>query len=380
MTNSQQKTKQLIDKYLAGNATPDEVKKLERAYYQAAARMNPTTEEMPDEIDRIGMESWIALMRLIEQKPARKIALWPRIAAAASILLFLSAGAYFVLKPKKPIQQIAILKPGTFKNDVLPGKNNAYITLSNGRRVILSSATVGSLAQQGNTNIQKMKDGQVVYQAGEKNAELVYNTLVVPRGGGKRELRLADGTLAILDAGSSIRFPVAFTGKDRRVSITGQVYFEVVHNDKQPFFVTAKGQTIEDVGTHFNVNAFDDEPVMKTTLLEGSIKFNDKLLKPGEQAVVSSTGQMTIRNSIDVNEVTAWINDRFEFEESDGLQAEMRQVARWYDLQVTYQGNKKQYHFGGDMLRNTKLSDVLRILESNGLQFSIDGNKLIVYQ
>jgi len=371
---------ELIDRIGSGKATDEELAAYNHYLNQATDAGEDWNEQRLGNEESFGAHMLDEINSRIGYQPKRVIRLLPRIAAAASILLCLSVGAYFALRPKALNQQMAILKPGTFKNDVLPGKNNAYITLGNGQRVILSATTAGSLAQQGNTRIQKDSTGQIVYQAGTANAELVYNTLVVPRGGGKRELRLADGTLAILDAGSSIRFPVAFTGRDRRVSITGQVYFEVVHNDRQPFFVTAKGQTIQDVGTHFNVNAFDDEPMMKTTLLEGSIKFNDKLLKPGEQAVVSATGKMTIRNSIDVNEVTAWIKDKFEFEENADLPADMRQLARWYDLQITYQGSKKQYHFGGDMLRNTKLSDVLKILESNGLQFSVDGNKLIVYQ
>jgi len=164
------------------------------------------------------------------------------------------------------------------------------------------------------------------------------------------------------------------------VSITGQVYFEVVHNIKQPFYVTAKGQIIEDIGTHFNVNAFEDEPTVKTTLLEGSIKINGNILRPGQQAITKCNGSLAFENAVDLEQVIAWKNDKFEFNKNTNLEAVMRQLARWYDLDISYQGANKQYHFAGDMPRDSKLSDVLKILEYNGLQFSVDGKKLTVYQ
>jgi len=313
----------------------------------------------------------------IDQRKFKIRRLWPRIAAAASILLIISAGGYFITHKKQPIQQITLLKPGTYKNDVLPG-NKAFITLANGKQVAVTTSPQGQLAVQGSTSIQKSANGDVVYHASGTNTEVAYNTFTVPRGGGKHEIQLADGSLAVLDASSSIRFPVAFNGKDRRVSITGQVYFEVIHNEKQPFYVTANNQMIEDIGTHFNINAFDGDT--KTTLIEGSVKVNNVLLKPGQQAISKPDGSVNVLNEVDEEVVMAWKNDLFKFSKNTSLQTVMNQLGRWYDMDVVYEGSNKIYHFGGDMPRYSKLSDVLKILAYNGVQFSVDGKKIIVYQ
>jgi transmembrane sensor len=310
--------------------------------------------------------------------PAKIKRLWQRIAAAASIIIACSVGGYFILHQQKPVQ-VAVLKPGTFKNDALPG-NKAILTLSSGQKIVVSQAKNGAIAQQGSTSISKTANGNIVYAAGSTNEATAYNTYTVPRGGGKHSLILADGTLAVLDAASSIRYPIAFSGKERKVEITGQVYFEVIHDAAKPFFVTAKGQTIEDIGTHFNINAFDDEPGVKTTLLEGSIKVANILLKPGQQAVQNANGKVSVLAHVNTEEVVAWKNDLFLFTNNTTLPTVMKQLSRWYDLEIVYQGTGKSYHFGGDMPRSSKLSDVLKILAYSGVQLSVDGKKIIVYQ
>ncbi|MBS1503025.1 MAG: FecR domain-containing protein, partial [Bacteroidetes bacterium] len=278
---------------------------------------------------------------------------------------------------RQNVNQVAQLKPGTFKNDALPG-NKAYLTMANGQQITVSSLPAGKINAVPNANVQKTTNGAIVYgNVSDADASLVYNTLTVPRGGGKHEIKLADGTLAVLDAESSIRFPVAFNGKDRRVSITGQVYFEVVHKSDQPFYVSAGNQTIEDIGTHFNVNAFDGQ--VKTTLIEGSIKVNNILLQPGQQAI-ENNGKLAVNDHVDEEEVLAWKNDLFKFGNNTSLQTVMNQLSRWYDLDVKYEGNSKQYHFGGYVPRNSKLSEVCKILAYSGLKFSLDGKKIIVYQ
>jgi len=310
----------------------------------------------------------------VKIKPTVKVRrLWPHIAAAASILIALSAGGYFFLhKTQNPVE-IAAIKPGTFKNDAQPG-NKAILTLANGQQLTLTSVPVGHIK---NTSAQKSANGSLVYDP-SMASPYVYNTLTVPRGGGKHELQLADGTLAVLDAGSSIRFPVAFNGKTRKVSITGQVYFEVVHNAKQPFYVSVGNQSIEDIGTHFNINAFDNE--IRITLLEGSVKVNNIFLKPGQQAVQSANNKIAVLGKVDENEVMAWKNDMFMFSKNTSLKAIMSQLSRWYDMDVVYQGVSKTYYFGGDMPRYSKLSDVLKILSYSRVQFAVDGKKIIVYQ
>jgi len=360
--------KQLIDRYLSGKASEKEL----MAFFGLLNR-----NEL-DQLIEAHMDQEIEAIQREQMLPLRKSIKWPRIAIAASIVMALSIGGYFALHQPK-IEQVTLLKPGTFKNDALPG-NKAILTLANGQKIVVNEAKNGTIAQQGSTSISKTANGNIIYAPGSTDEALSYNTYTIPRGGGKHSLVLADGTLAVLDAGSSIRYPTAFSGKDRKVVVTGQVYFEVVHDATKPFYVTAKGQTIEDIGTHFNVNAFDDEPGVKTTLLEGSIKVAGTLLKPGQQAVQSENGKLSVLNNINTNEVIAWKNDLFMFTGNTTLPTVMKQLSRWYDLDVVYEGTGKAYRFGGDMPRTSKLSEVLKILAYSGVQFSVDGKKIIVYQ
>ena len=305
----------------------------------------------------------------------RRVRLWPRIAAAASITIALSVGGYFFLH-KKQLQPTLSLA----KNDVAPGGNRAVLTLSNGKQISLTDAGKGKLAQQNNATINKTADGQIVYNqtasATTMQAQIVYNTVTTPRGG-KYVLVLADGTIATLDAASSIKYPVAFIGNERKVEITGQVYFEVVHDASKPFRVTVKGETIEDLGTHFNINAYDDEPAIVTTLIEGGIKVNkdsqSALLKPGQEAVtIHAVGKIVVRKA-NVQQAIAWKDGLFRFDQTE-LKTLMRQVSRWYDLDVVYQGNVANDEFDGQIPRDVKLSQLLKILASNQIHFEIENN------
>ena len=258
--------------------------------------------------------------------------------------------------------------------------NNAVLTLGNGKTVILTALNPGNIAKIAGKNVRKSTVGDLIYlrDNAPSNSAIVYNTLTVPRGGGKHELRLSDGTLAILDAESSIRFPVNFSSSKRQVFITGQVYFEVTHNAHQPFSVRVGDETIEDIGTRFNINAFDLHP--RTTLIEGSIKVDDFVLTPGQQSFERDNGEISILNHADTEEVLAWKNDMFEFNEQTSLKTIMDQIGRWYDMDIVYVNTGKTYVLGGDMPRYSKLSDVLKILAYSGIKFSVDGKKLIVYQ
>lgn len=360
----------LIKRYLDGTATPEE-KALVDSWHLDEFRNSDNAPSM-HKINETHQQMREVIMAHAQQPKVRP--LWPKVAAAASIIIALSAGGYYALH-KTPAQtaNIAAIKPGTFRNDAVPG-NKAILTLANGQQLTISSLPSGHIT---NTSAQKTANGALVYNQSDAAPD-VYNTLTVPRGGGKHEITLADGTLAVLDAGSSIRFPIAFNSKERRVNITGQVYFEVVHNTKKPFYVTVNSQTIEDVGTHFNINAFDGD--VKTTLLEGCIKVNNTLLKPGQQAVQQADGKFSVLSQVDEAEVIAWKNDLFKFGKNTSLETVMNQLSRWYDMDIVYNGAGKSYHFGGDMPRYSKLSDVLKILAYNGVQFSVDGKKIIVYQ
>jgi len=302
-----------------------------------------------------------------------------RIAAAASILIFLSIGtAYYFLSKQQLKQQIAQNKPMDFK----PGSKKAILTLSNGQQISLNDARTGMLAQQGNTIVTKSASGQVVYHQ-NKSAEpsaIVYNIITTPRAG-YYPLRMADGTVAILDAESSIKYPVSFNGSERLVEVTGQVYFEVKYNRTQPFKIKVKGQIIEDLGTKFNVNAYDDEPYLKTTLIEGSVRVTKEkqsvLLKPGQQAVTDLDENTIHMQTVDTDDAIAWKNGQTSFKNED-IQEIMRQIARWYDVDVQYEGQISKRQFVGGISRTANLSDLLKILAFNNVHYKINGKTIII--
>lgn len=307
-----------------------------------------------------------------QAKPVKR--LWPRIAAAASILVILSAGGYFLLKPK-PLQPTAQL----IQNDIAPGHNQATLTLANGQKIVLTKGLKGQLAIQGSSVIQA-SGHDIAYNSQSNNEQVSYNTLATARGEqSPYPLVLADGTRIWLNAASSVTFPTAFNGKDRTVKLTGEAYFEVVHNAGQPFKVTVNGQTIEDIGTKFDIKAYQDEPVSRTTLMEGIVAVANNnqrvILKPGEQAVLSAD-RLTVANA-DLEAALAWKNELFHFSGSD-IRTVMREFARWYDVDVAYRGQLPASHFEGEISRKVKASEVFGALKRYHLQFKVDGKKVII--
>ena len=244
---------------------------------------------------------------------------------------------------------------------------------------MLDSASNGSLATEGNTRIEKLSDGQIVY-TGKETGEMEYNTLTVPRGSKIASITLSDGTKVWLNSSSSLTYPVAFAGNERDVKISGEAYFEVAHNAAKPFKVI-KGETLITVlGTHFNVNAYEDESSIKVTLLQGAVKVDrgtlTKLLKPGQQAQVSS--DIKINNEVNVDEVMAWKNGEFQFGEAADIHSIMREIARWYDVDIEYKGDISG-HIGGTISRDENVSQVLSMLEMTGaVKFLIEGKKIVV--
>lgn len=315
--------------------------------------------------------------------------------AAASIILFIIlGGVYFLIYNfnKQEIPDQALAK--VVKADVEPGSNGAILILSDGKQIVLDSTGSGTLAIENNTHIIK-KEGQVAYQSSEKisNVPVAFNTMVTPRGK-EYQLILPDGSKVWLNAASSITFPTAFTEKERKVSISGEAYFEVVpmnkHNGKGtvPFLVTINSNNgesteIEVLGTHFNVNAYDDEIALKTTLLEGAVRVNKGLktsfLNPGQQAQVFDNGEIKLIRNANVSEAVAWKNGRFDCSNMD-IEMIMRQVARWYDVEIEYASNIKE-RYTVNMLRNIPVSNLLKFLElSGGVSFKIEGKKITVMQ
>lgn len=293
--------------------------------------------------------------------------------AAACILIIVFVGGYFFLHHSR--QEIAPLVETPVKDIPAPATNRARITLGNGQQVYLDSMATGALAQQGNTQVVKLPGGQVAYQAIVTQApkEVLYNTLYNPRGSQIIHLTLADGSKVWLNAESSVKYPVVFVDKERRVEITGEAYFEVAENYRQPFIVQ-KGKTeVLVLGTHFNVNAYDNEKDLRVTLLEGSVKVWQEaqalLLQPGQQARV--TDHIELKKHVDPESVMAWKNGFFAFEDAD-LPSVMRQIARWYDVEVKYTDKIPARTFHGKLRSSLTLSQVLGILTSYQVHYTIE--------
>lgn len=311
---------------------------------------------------------------------------WRRIAVAASILLVVGLGAYFLFTNRS--EKGEVVKIEGFGQDVkAPETNRAMITLADGRTVYLDSANNGQLAVQGNIKLVKLANGQIAYETtgGEVLAELQYNTLSNPRGSRVIDMALADGSHVWLNAGSSVTYPIAFAGNERKVTITGEAYFEVAPDKTKPFTVSKGDVSVQVLGTHFNVNAYNDEETLKVTLLEGSVKvqatagaMQPVLLAPGQQAAVKGgSASITVKDNVDIDQVMAWKNGFFSFANTD-LPALMRQVARWYDVEVVFEGRAPMMSFGGDISRTSSVAEVLQILERSKVRCRLDGRKIIV--
>jgi len=294
--------------------------------------------------------------------------LWTRFAVAASIILCLFTGGYYLLRNQQPVQT------AYYKNDVAPGHSQATLTLANGKKIILTKGLYTTLAQ-GSTAIQ-INNGITYTTALKGKAEAItYNTLSTANGEqSPYPLILPDGSKVWLNAQSSITFPTAFNGKERMVKITGEALFEVAHNAEHPFKVQTQKQTIEDIGTTFDVNAYADEPATKTTLIAGKVKVNDMLLQPGEQSDGSHI------KTVNTKRYTAWKSGDFYFED-DNIQTVMRQLSRWYNIEINYEGNITTDGFNAQIGRAKNISAILHILENTkGVHFKIEGRRITVMQ
>jgi ferric-dicitrate binding protein FerR (iron transport regulator) len=265
--------------------------------------------------------------------------------------------------------------------DIAPGGNKAILTLADGTQVILDSANNGAITKQGNVTVIKLDDGQLAYNASSTSTSaLTYNTVTTPRGG-QYQLVLSDGTKVWLNAASSLRFPTAFVGSERKVEMTGEGYFEVAHNDKKPFLVRAGGMDVEVLGTHFNINSYKDEMVTTTTLLEGavqvsSVQGNMVNLRPGQQSVLSGSALRV--SPADTDMAIAWKEGYFRFK-NESVPAIMRKLSRWYDVEIVYRGGPGKEAFGGKISRSKTLAEVLEMLQSTKkIHFKIEERRIIV--
>jgi len=318
-----------------------------------------------------------------QRSPLRSIR-WFRNLAVAAVVSGIIAGAYLYFTPaggfKKTTgsKQLAANSVG----DRNPGKDGAILILASGEQLALDSIGNGDLTVQAGTRLVK-KGGTLVWEKSSENAavETLYNEIVTPRGR-QFQITLSDGTKVWLNSASSIRFPVAFTGNKRTVEIEGEVYFEVAKMAAMPFTVKTNDVEVLVMGTHFNVNAFSDEENISTTLLEGKVEVITKQgslqLAPGQQANLSRSRQkLVLQTAADLEKVMAWKSGFFEFDNTE-LQDIMRQISRWYDIDIVYEEAVTDEKFGGGISKQLPLKQVLGMLEMNGVQFRLEGNKLYV--
>ena len=383
----------LLDRYLEGNATPEELALVEQWY----SKLHDGDEWQWKEGERETWENLIGqrLMQQIQEsgkdvpgetsyQPTQKgrlLRLKPvRWAAAAVVILLAGAGSWFLFL-RKPVAPIASTQQQRFKNDVAPGTNAAVLTLAGGKTILLNDSARGNISRQGNANVVN-NNGQLAYHAlHEKPTDIYYNTLTTQRGN-QYQLVLPDGSKVWLDAASSITYPTAFAGKERKVTITGEAYFEVAKNDRMPFIVQEGSTLVQVLGTHFNINGYDDEPLVKTTLLEGAVRVSKDgatgLLKPGQQAVALKTGRdIQVQDDADMEEVMAWKNGQFVFKDAT-IESIMNELTRWYDVEVVYDARISK-HFIADIPRNVPLSQVLKLLElTDQVHFKIEGRKITI--
>lgn len=326
--------------------------------------------------------------RIKEEKDSRDIQprerkiIWVRWAAAAVVLLLLGSRYYYFITTKNEPQKVAVFQHKKTNDIAPPNSVNAVLTLSNGQKIILDSTGNGIVAMQGTVNVIKLANGQLAYKGNSKNVE--YNTLSNPRGSKVISLVLADGSRVWLNAASTLKYPTAFAGNERKVEVSGEAYFEVAHNTAMPFIVSKGETSVRVLGTHFNVNAYDDETSLNITLLEGSVKVvkgnENVLISPGEQAEVPNN--MAHSNSIkvhpaDVDEVMAWKNGLFSYKGAD-MESIMRQVSRWYNVDVVFEKPVTE-KFYAQVSRNTDVSNLLKMLEATkAVHFKIEGKVITV--
>jgi len=371
-----QEFKKLLDRYIAGESTAEENAWLESWYMDYGKNNLPLKEQ---ELLLAQRQIWAQFNEKnsfqVKRTATIRRSLWLRIAAAAAILLIVGLSIFFY-NSSRHLEGSAATRDLS-ANHIKPGSNKAYLILSNGKRLSLTDAANGAIAKEAGVEITKTADGQVIYQTGPPNTAL--NTIETPRGG-LYQIQLPDGSKVWLNAASKLIYPVSFIGRGQReVSLDGEAYFEISKNKLQPFVVKSKNQEVTVLGTHFNINSYSDEPTVKTTLLEGSVKLKNAkeevVLIPGQEAIVQNKQIHVV--SAAVQDAVAWKNGYFAFHD-EKIESILRKLSRWYNIHVEYEGDIPEVVFDGEIPRNLELSQVLKALEAVDVHFTLTGNKLIV--
>ena len=378
----------LYEKFQAGQCSPDEKKLLTLYRDEFVLTESPWDETvMGDraETGRLiynGIETGMQVDRTKRVKPLFSTGL----KVAAVLLPLIIAGIYLWREAGHPDKMPATASSHTVPYDVLPGGNKAVLTLANGSSIVLDNAQDGLLSQQGSAKVMKTGEGQLSYiKAKATDNAITYNKISTPRGG-QYKVVLPDGSRVWLNSASTLSFPTAFTGGERRVAVTGEAYFEIARNTAQPFTVSVPGPAgrsldIAVLGTAFDVMAYEEEDAIRTTLVEGAVKLEKDgqswQLKPGQQGVVKEGEHVKVDNDADIDAVTAWKNGRFEFR--GNIKGIMRQIARWYDVEVVYEGDLSDKSYNVATSRAANVSEALNYLALTGtIHFTIEGKKLTV--
>lgn len=353
----------------------------QQAFVNALCTGDGMEEELQFMEDSHQEEDWLALQKRINPAPIPVFPLWRRLVSIAAVLLILcAAGFYFyaeyAAKPRIIIQDLA-------KQDIKAGGNKAYLTLADGKQIVLTDLENGKVAEQAGLSITKMADGKLRYELkedpagkGSQNGEVLYNTISTPAGG-QYQVVLPDGSRVWLNAASSLTYATSLASlKERSVTLTGEAYFEVAKDQfKKPFVVKSGSQEVEVMGTHFNISSYAQEPVVATTLLEGRVKVKrsgafESILEPGEQSLVGKGIEV---HKVDTSTAVAWKNGLFKFENAN-IYTVMNQFARWYNFEVAYEGKVPDNKFNGEIYRNLNASKALKMLSYADIRFRVEVN------
>lgn len=374
--------KKLLKRFLLGKASPAETEQVNE-WYDAADKNTPMPWKNEASKDAVKERIFSAILNEVN-KGAVIIPFYKKriflSAVAAVLFLLASAWTIYFIGHNADTKALAVKKASTTNDVKAPESNKSVLVLANGQKIVLDTTADGTLAVQGDVNVVKNGDGQLLYK-GESD-ELAYNTLYVPRGSKPMKLALADGTNVWLNVASSITFPVAFTKNERKVEITGEAYFEVAKDKTKPFIVKKSGSDAEVkvLGTHFNVNAYEDQSVVKVSLLEGAVQLSANtrkaLLAPGQQGRIAA-GSITTISNVDMTEVMAWKDGLFYFDGAD-MASIIGQIEKWYNVDVEYNGDINS-SFVAKISRDVNVSELLRIFEMTDLvHFKIEGRKIYV--
>jgi hypothetical protein len=385
------KFQELVKRYLSEQSSPEEIEQLKQALndplYVSQLEMIMDQQLNDNEVlatDYSGvierLKTGIGKEIANQKKPARisRLTIVNRWVAAAAVLI-LVAGIGLFWPKKKNVNPVEESTVNSSPVKIVPGKDGAILTLSDNTTIILDSAGNGIIATQNGSDVV-MSNGQLIYKA-KKSSGVAYNTMTTPKGR-QFSLVLPDGTKAWLNAASSLRYPTAFIGGERKVEVTGEVYFEVAKNKQMPFKVKVnENMEVEVLGTHFNINSYSNEASINTTLLEGSVQISNQsqkqILKPGQQARVNNDQKINIVSDVNLKKVMAWKNGVFDFDDAS-LQEVMHQLERWYDIEVVYERGVPDIEFVGTLSRDLSLEDVLKGLKLSEVNFRIEGRKLVI--